>query len=195
VIEKKHVEMHETPYKNLILAEKITIMSEFAERTPDHFINKKKRSVTYTIVFTLVALVGIMWMQNFLFGGISLTGAALFFIVRTSGTELDFKNYRYRDGGFIGNVCFGQWKKLPEIKYISVFKVTMASSVAGLSNTKVHNRQETIKVNLIHGRNKRLTVFQTYDTKEAFSAARTIAQELDLRIYDATSPNRKWLDD
>ena len=170
-------------------------MPEFPDKTPGRFINKQKRSVTYTIVFTLVALVGIMWMQNFLFGGVSLTGAALFFIVRTKGTELDFKNYRYRDGGFIGNVCFGQWKKLPEIKYISVFKVTMASSVAGLSNTKVHNRQETIKVNLIHGRNKRLTVFQTYDTKEAFSAARTIAQELDLRIYDATSHDRKCLDD
>lgn len=71
----------------------------------------------------------------------------------------------------------------------------MASSVAGLSNTKVHNRQETIKVNLIHGRNQRLTVFRTYDPDEAFSAARKIACELDLRIYDATSRDRKWLDD
>jgi hypothetical protein len=158
------------------------------------FVIKNKKSISFIIVSTLVTVFAILWFQTFLFGGIAV-GFGLLIIGYTDGFEINFKNRKYRNTQFIGPVAFGTWNDLPEISYISVFRTVIASSVRGLSNTKISSKEKVVIINLIYGKNKRLRVYKTEDIEDAFKKAQLLSRELDLRIYDATSHVGVWFED
>jgi len=158
------------------------------------FIFKQKKSIGYIISSSLVLLFGIMWIQYFLFGGIILSVGSLFFIAHVDGIELDFENHKYRNVKIIGNQSFGIWKDFPQIKYISVFKTILKSSVKGLSGATVSNREKVILISFIYGKNQRLKVYKTENVEDAFFKAKYFSEKLNLRIYDATSKKGVWLD-
>jgi len=156
---------------------------------------KHKKSLIFRIIAGLVLLWCLIWLKTFFLGGSLIGLCCLVYIANTSGIELDLKNKRYRDVNWIGSVGIGNWNELPEVKYVSVFTAIMASSLQGRSGTSITQKDSVIQVNLIHGRSGRLKVYQTEDKAEAFEKAKIISEALDLRIYDATTKDRKWLDE
>ncbi len=159
------------------------------------FVSKTKKSIFYQIAFTLVLLYAIFWMQVFFFGRIALGMGALLLIGYTDGFDIDFKGKKYRKTKYLGPMAFGKWIDLPEVKYISVFRVIITSGVRGLSNTRVSSQEKVIVINLIYDKNKRLRVYKTEDKNDAFEKAGLISKGLGLRIYDATEREGKWLDE
>lgn len=126
--------------------------------------------------------------------GIVLGLCSSFIFVYQKGVEVnpDTKEYRY----FLafGPQETGKWENLPEIDYISVFAATYASSVSGVTSTKVTMKQQLLEVNLITTNKKRINICITKDREEAFSYANKLAQAWSLSIYDATSREPVWIE-
>lgn len=74
-----------------------------------------------------------------------------------------------------------------------MFRTVLVSSVTGRSGARVSNRDKVILINLIHGKNRRLKVYQTHELNDAMEKAELIANKLQLKIYDATTSDGKWL--
>lgn len=157
------------------------------------FIFKGTKSLKIRIISSFVFLFGLLMMQIFLFGGIITTFGSIVLFATVIGIQIDFENKRYRLAIFFGNIPFGKWKELPELKYISVFKATYVATVRGLTNTGLTSIEKKIVLNLIHGRNRRLKVYITDEVDDAFEKAQYIAKKLNLKIYDATEKEGKWL--
>jgi len=146
------------------------------------------------IVSIAMFLWGIMWIQYRLFGGLVISFGSIILFATVVGIQIDFENKKYRLGIFLGQNAFGKWKELPEIKYISVFKTTYTRTVRGISGIgSVSSKEKTIVINLIHGKNRRLKVYMTDEVSDAFEKANYIAEKLELKIYDATEKEGKWL--
>jgi hypothetical protein len=158
------------------------------------FTFKRKKSKTYTVVASLMLLWGIYWLQYFLFGGIVLSIGSLFFISTVDGIQLDLNERKYRKTRFIGDNGLSGWKDLPDVKYLSVFRAIITQTVRGRSGTGVTSKEKVVQINLIHGQQERLKVYQSEDIDEAFEKAKFIAEKLDLKIYDATTREAKWID-
>jgi hypothetical protein len=158
------------------------------------YIFKNKKSLSFKIVSTMMLLSGILWIPSFLLGGITLGIFSLLIIVPVEGLEIDMEERKYRNIIIIGNQSFGNWKYLPEIKYISVFRTIIVSSIVGRSGATVSNREKTILINFIHGKNQRLRVYKTDNVEDAFLKAKYFSEKLNLRIFDATSKKGKWLE-
>ena len=65
--------------------------------------------------------------------------------------------------------------------------------MSGISTTKVTSSQILIEVNLVKSKKNLVNVFLTKDKDEAFEIALELAKKLSLKIYDATSRDRKWI--
>lgn len=158
----------------------------------ERFVNKSNKSVAFYIASVLVTLFAVLFLQYYILGGMAF--GIMIFVAFNSGMEIDFTHKKYRKVKFLGPVSFGTWIDLPDIKYISVFSVKIVLGVRGLSNTRISSSEKAIQVNLIHGKNERLKIYQTTETEDAFEKAKTIAEKLNLRIYDATSGKGDWLE-
>lgn len=158
------------------------------------FVFRYKKSFAYKISATLMLIYSIYLIQVYLFGGIILTIGSFLFISHVSGVELDLKQKKYRNVKIVGNQSFGGWQDLPEIKYISVFRTVIASSVMGRSGAIVTSREKTILINLVHGKNQRLRVYKTENLEDAFEKAKYFSEKLNVRIFDATLKRGKWLE-
>ncbi len=158
------------------------------------FVFRYKKSFAYKISATLMLVYSIYLIQAYLFGGIILTIGSLLFISNVSGIELDLKQNKFRNVKIIGNHSFGSWQDLPEIKYISVFRTIIASSVMGRSGATVTSREKTILINFVYGKNQRLRVYKTENVEDAFEKAKYFSEKLNLRIFDATLKKGKWLE-
>jgi len=155
---------------------------------------KQKKSLLFRVIAALILLWSLMWINTFILGTSIISLCCLYYISSANGIELDLTNKKYREVSWIGSMGIGKWQNLPEAKYISVFKTLLSHSLEGRSGTTITQKNTVIQVNLIHGKNKRLKVYQTDDKEEAFEKAKIISEKLDLRILDATSRQRVWLD-
>ncbi|MGB1317614.1 MAG: hypothetical protein ACPG5W_05385, partial [Flavobacteriales bacterium] len=127
------------------------------------------------------------------FGVIMALGAGGL-IAYQSGIEVNFKERTYRLITAIGPQGFGSWESLPAIKCVSVFKTTLVSSTYGRSNASITTKQSVIQVNLATEQNKRIRLFETEEIEEAFAFAKVVGQKLDLKTWDATEKEGKWID-
>lgn len=167
----------------------INIASDFSHEF------KYKKSVGHYIGSTLMMIFAIIWIQHFLFGSIVLGLGSIIFLGYRQGIEIDFKQRKYRDVYYFGNIGFGNWKFLPEIKYVSVFRTIITSGVTGRSGASITTKERVILVNLIHGKNQIINVFKTEDVDEAFKKAEIISTHLNVKIYDATERKGKWFNE
>jgi len=110
-----------------------------------------------------------------------------------SGIEVDLNKNKYRLINAFGPFTFGSWRNLPALKYISVFKANLVSSMSGRSGAMVTLQKDVIQVNLITKDNQRLTLFETEDAKKAFDFAKEMATSLDLKIWDATTQVAQYI--
>lgn len=114
------------------------------------------------------------------------------YLLVENGIAINFNNKTYRSFKSIFGFTFGQWKPLPNIEYISIFKTTEVTTVwAGSASTNVSSR--VIKVNLFYNTNQKIEVYNTHNVDEAFKKAKEIAAVLNINILDATTKDSKWV--
>ncbi|WP_299674487.1 hypothetical protein [uncultured Dokdonia sp.] len=83
----------------------------------------------------------------------------------------------------IGPLVLGQWKKIPNPEYVSVFQQLLK------------NGQYIFEVNLWYDTNKHWQLYTNEDYRDAFLIGFDLSEELDIDLLDATTPNDyKWVD-
>ncbi len=83
----------------------------------------------------------------------------------------------------IGPLVLGQWKKIPDPEYVSVFQQA------------VQQGNNIFKVNLWYDRNKHWELYTNTDYRESFLIGFDLSEELAIDLLDATTPNDyKWID-
>lgn len=168
-------------------------MSDIKNTKPEYFISVKGSSLLSLIFTALIVLVGIILLFFSILGLIPVV-IGLLILLHKPGVEMDMKNRKYRNSGFFLKKGIGPWQNLPDVQYISVFKASEVSSVQGLTNTRVSEKQDVFKVNFIYDRTGRFTIYQTSDIHDAMDKAKIMARGLNLKIYDATTSNQGWIE-
>ncbi len=83
----------------------------------------------------------------------------------------------------IGPLVLGQWKKIPDPEYVSVFQQPLKDG------------NYIFEVNLWYDRNKHWELYTHSDYREAFLIGFDLSEQLDIDLLDATTPNDyKWVD-
>ncbi|WP_044400766.1 hypothetical protein [Lacinutrix sp. Hel_I_90] len=127
----------------------------------------------------------------FHFYGFILCGMSVFFFY-TDGSEIDLSSKTYRTFHSLFGFRFGQWKTLPDVEYVSVFKTAEINTVRSLG-AEANVKSDIIQLNLFYNRNQKITAYRTKDEDDAFKVAGEIAQILNIDILDATQAESKWL--
>ncbi len=158
-------------------------------------ILKEKKPFTYQISAFTLLIFGILFIFSGFsyFLGVLLCLISAFFIIMIRGTEIDFNKKRYRKIKIFGKFVSGKWLNLPEIKYISLFRAIMTQELKSVRTVKTEISEKYILINLIHENNKRLTVYKTQNFEDALNKAKLISKNFKIKIYDATSKDKKWL--
>jgi hypothetical protein len=158
------------------------------------FLYKLDKPMSMKIMGIIVALFSVGGLATTPLFGIVLAISAVGLIAYQSGIEVNFKNLTYRMITAFGPQGFGSWEPLPVLKCVSIFRTTLVSTTHGRSNASVTTRDEVIQVNLATEQNKRIRLFETDNIDEAFAFAKDVSQKLNLRVWEATSPEGHWVD-
>ena len=95
----------------------------------------------------------------------------------------DLENQKYKEEYRVGPLCVGNWKPLPAIEYVSVFRQLKA------------NASYTYEVNLWMKGNRSFTIYETGEMATTFAMGESTAKALKVDLLDATVPNDfKWVD-
>ncbi|MBC8766611.1 hypothetical protein H4O18_01270 [Arenibacter sp. BSSL-BM3] len=95
----------------------------------------------------------------------------------------DLENQKYKEEYRVGPLCVGNWKALPAIEYVSVFRQLKA------------NGSYTYEVNLWMKGNRSFTIYETGEMVTTFAMGESTAKALKVDLLDATVPNDfKWVD-
>ena len=109
-----------------------------------------------------------------------------------TGLEFNFQANAYRSLTSFGPQKFGNWEKLPEIEYISVFKTTITHSVTSMTGNPTYQSSKVVQVNLIYNGRQKLLIYQGKNLEKAFGIAKSISNELNIDIWDATKRDQDW---
>lgn len=83
----------------------------------------------------------------------------------------------------IGPLVFGQWKKIPNPEYISIFQQPLT------------NGDYIFEVNLWYNTNKHWQLYANKDHRTVFLMGFDLSEQLNIELLDATNPNDfKWID-
>nr|WP_321451826.1 hypothetical protein [uncultured Carboxylicivirga sp.] len=108
----------------------------------------------------------------------------------SAGIEIDTTNKRYRNYSKILGYTLGGWRHLPEIKYVSVVRyISVSEGDAGEADSSDYQYKLILAV---EGQ-KRVIKLSSFDKERALDEAMKIAEKLDLKVYDCTSPDKKWI--
>lgn len=115
--------------------------------------------------------------------------------VRQFATIIDIEKRVYKlQEGFLGIFKWGDFKPLPPINYVLVFKSFFAKCEA-CSLDEQDDESTFFQVSLVHHNNRRIVVHETKNKAEAFNLATVMSSALHTRLKDSAS-NRKqsvWL--
>jgi hypothetical protein len=155
-----------------------------------NIVYRRRVPIIKFIFGTGLFLLGIVATSVTVFGLIFCGLGAYFF--HTDGIEINLLNKKYRTVISLFSLTFGQWKDLPEIEYVSVFKTTQSTTVRAMTaETTVKNK--VVKVNLFYNTNQKIEAYVADNTDDAFEIAKQIATILNIDILDATERESKWL--
>ncbi|WNH08485.1 hypothetical protein [Thalassobellus suaedae] len=151
-----------------------------------------RKAPTMKLVFGVVLVVlGIYGaITNNIFN-LVLSGIGVFLLLK-EGSEIDLASKRYREIYSVLGVNIGKWKDLPNIEYVSVFKIRENKRVQGMGASTNFSNQIYL-LNLFHNRNQKIEAYRTEDLNDAFENAKYLSQVLSIDILDATERESKWL--
>tara|TARA_R110002073_G_scaffold139232_2_gene289437 strand:- start:224659 stop:225207 length:549 start_codon:yes stop_codon:yes gene_type:complete len=91
----------------------------------------------------------------------------------------NLKDEKYKNQYSVGPIKVGKWKALPMLEYVSVFK----------------NGRDVFEINVWYKRNKHFNIYNYHDEEESLETAYYIANQLNIKLLDATEKNNyKYLD-
>lgn len=135
--------------------------------------------VVFAVVLLLLAFY--LFTQGSMFGLVLIAAAAR--LSMRLGAEVDVFEKRYRKLTSIFAITWGEWRKLPEIEYVSIFK-TIKKSRARVIAAQALVGTEVYRLNLFYQTNKHITVYEGETHAEAQVKAQGIAKALEVEIYD-----------
>ena len=101
----------------------------------------------------------------------------------TKSIHIDIENSKFRPTYNIGPLKFGQWQKIENYEYVSVFQQPL--QYGGY----------IFEVNLWYDKNKHFELYEEHDYKEAFIIGYELSEQLNIDLLDSTEPNNfKWID-
>lgn len=156
----------------------------------DKFTFKRQLPIWKLIIGLVALVVGVISLFSS-YKGFVLIGMGIFFLL-VEGSEFDFKHKKYRVIKSVLGVSFGQWKPIPNIDYISVFKTNETTTLRQTS-AEANVTTEIIKLNLFYNNNQRIEAYNTYNKEDAFVKAKEFAKLLNIDILDATGRESKWI--
>lgn len=157
------------------------------------YLYKRDKPKSLKIMGVIVALFSLGGLASTPALGLALALGAAGLITYNSGIEVNFQERRFRMITAFGNKGFGNWEQLPDLECVSVFKTKLVSKTYGRSNASITSEQEVIQVNLATDDNKRIRLLETESAAEAFAFAKEVSGQMNLRIWDATTKEPKWL--
>lgn len=157
-------------------------------------IHTRDKPMPIKVLGIIVALFSLGMLATSPVFGIVLALVAGGLLAYQSGIEVNFRQRSYRTITAFGPQAFGTWQPLPALTSVSVFRTQVVSRTYGRSNASFTSRDEVIQVNLTTERNERIRRLETEHMEEAFVFAKEVAQQLDLRLWDATSKEGQWVD-
>lgn len=158
------------------------------------YLYKRDKPMSIKIMGIILAIFSIGGLASAPLLGIAMALAAFGLITYQSGIEVDFTAQTYRLVTAFGSKGFGDWKPFPPIKCVSVFKTNLVSTTYGRSNASITTRNEVIQVNLATEQNERIQLHETENMDEAMTFAKDVAQKLNLKVWDATTKEGKWVE-
>ncbi len=158
------------------------------------FLYRRDKPMPMKIMGVLAAVLSIGGLAYSPVFGIVMALGAGGLLAYHSGIEVNFSARTYRRITTFGRQAFGTWEPLPALTSVSVFRTHVVSRTYGRSNASFTSRDEVIQVNLATERNERIRLLETEHIEEAFAFAKEVAQQLDLRLWDATSKEGQWVD-
>jgi len=116
--------------------------------------------------------------------------------LRQFKTFINFDNHTYKiQESLLGIFKWGEFKPLPQLNYVLVFKNVFAKCEACSIDEFENNPHAYFQVSLVHNSNRRIIVHETKNKEEAFNMAKELGSQLHLRIKDSASNRREavWL--
>lgn len=142
--------------------------------------------------FALVIAGGIMLISMNLFGiGFIIIGPA-FFLLKT-GIRINFDDRTFQEYRSVTGLYFGQWKQLPEIEYVTVYKETVSQGM-NVQSVSGENINTWYNTDLIFPEPNRLQVISFPEKAAAMEAGQVLAEKLHTRLLDYTEEEPVWMD-
>jgi len=95
----------------------------------------------------------------------------------------NLENHTYKNEYSVGPIRFGKWRPLPEIEYVSFFKQPLK------------NEEYIFEINLWYKKNKHFNIYRSNYYESTLEMGFYIADKLNVKLLDATTPNKyKYLD-
>lgn len=116
--------------------------------------------------------------------------------LRQFNTFIDVKNKAYKlQESLLGFFKWGDFKPLPKLDYVLVFKSFFAKCESCSIDDFEGNEYAYYQVSLVHSKNRKLIVHETKNKETAFKFALNVANQLDLRVRDSASTRGKstWI--
>ncbi len=116
--------------------------------------------------------------------------------IRQFTTIIDFEKRVYKlQEGFLGVFKWGEFKPLPKIDYVLVFRSLFAKCETCSIEENANNPNAYFQVSLVYNNNRRIIVQETKNKDEAFALAREVSTGLKTKIKDSATTFGKstWL--
>ncbi len=157
------------------------------------FLYKRDKPRPIKILGIIVAIFSVGGLVYSLVLGVIMALGAVGLIAYQSGIEVNFEERTYRLINAFGHQGFGSWESLPPLKCVSLFKTQLVSTTYARSSASVTTRDQVIQVNLATEQNARILLFETNNIEEAIVIAKEASHKLNLKIWDATTSDGKWM--
>lgn len=109
------------------------------------------------------------------------------------GIKINFKENIYKEYINIYGICFGKWKIIPKIQYLTIFIEKLSQNI-NVSSISTSNSFENFKINIIISETKRISIGVFKNKEKAIKAGKILAKGLKTKLLDHTSKNSEWID-
>lgn len=160
------------------------------------FTRKKEAYFPFQFVFLgyLLVLFGLYLLVSLNLWGLLAIPGGIFISFSSIGVQINFEEYQYREYFAVLNFKAGQWKKLDNVQYVTMFidNTIQEMHVTSISSTQKIN---DFKVNLILSKTARIEIGRFKDRTKAINTARHLASQLHCKLLDYnTSGKPFWIE-
>lgn len=166
---------------------------------------KKKRGFLFLRTkpgFTPLRLIGLIVGLLIFFAindyfGLTIMLISSIFTLTSSGKEIDTIGLRTRNFTSLGNLFYGKWEKLPQIKYIAVVRMLQGKKsfhASSVSIIQVPTDQYVYQLNfVVDVEKKEIIKLCEGEMTATIGQALQLGEMMNLRVLDFSTPDHKWI--